>query len=147
MRTVYDKPNYTRSIRNHKLNHTSSNMPEVDALSKVQYRNKKNSLELHITSDFIEDNNYQVSIREQILILVLSEMKEVVRPIHIHNLNRNFFNNTCYERLRSYEISLPNPGYHIVKTFLNPKKHSLIIILGKRSKYLRNSNTNTYKFN
>jgi hypothetical protein len=131
MRAVYDKPNYARSIRQHKLNLTSINLEKIDALTKVQYKNKKNSIELFITSAFLEDNNYQVSIRGQILILILSEKKEVERPIHVHNLNRDFINNTCYERLRSYEITLPNADYHVVNTFLNPKKHSLAIILNK----------------
>jgi spore coat polysaccharide biosynthesis predicted glycosyltransferase SpsG len=48
---------------------------------------------LSIKSELLVKDNYHISLVNEKLILLISENREISKPIHIHNLKSNFINN------------------------------------------------------
>jgi len=133
METINNKTSNALTLRRGVLQINKRNFINDFNSIHIDYKIKNKYTVLNITSGLIEDNNYQLSIRGKKLVLILSEKKEIERPLHVHNLTRNVIDKTSYERLQSYEIELPKSNYQIIKTNLNTSINSLKIILGKRT--------------
>ena len=79
----------------------------------------------------ISDDNYRIFIKGYYLTLILSEQKEINRPVHIHNMKWDIYRQSNYELMRNIDIWLPGDNFYLIKHYTIPEKQLLKILLGK----------------
>ena len=118
-------------------------------VDKVIYRprivNNLNDVEIHMVKflkagdiflmqlwvNNLVNNNYCVFLKEQYLTLVISEVKEVLKPVYMHNFNWRHTDHVFYEVMKSVEIWLPGDNFYLVKHYFVPDDKLLNIYLGQ----------------
>ena len=134
METLYNKANNTLRMTQGVFQIDSKKLKSDLGLIDTDLKYENGSIILSIRSKLLEENNYKISKQGQKLILILSEKREINRPIHVHHLNRDIFQKTFYERLRSFEITLPREDLHIIKTSIESENYLLKVYLSIMSR-------------
>lgn len=86
---------------------------------------------LQISINDIENDNYRIFLKGRYITLIISELREISMPMHIHNMNWNFENYHSYEVMKHVDILLPGDDFYLVRHYAILKKQVLIIVLGK----------------
>ncbi len=84
---------------------------------------------LYIYQNQIEKDNYRLILKGTRLSLIISEKKQIEKPVYLHHIPNRAFDKTDYERLRSFEYVLPKNSYTINKSYWNQKMGRLEITL------------------
>jgi hypothetical protein len=79
----------------------------------------------------LSDDNYRIFLKGHYLSLIISEPKEVSKPVHIHNMDWNLYNNQSYEILKSVDVWLPGDNFYLIKHYLLSEDQVLKVFLGK----------------
>lgn len=101
------------------------------SISGFSYNFLKNRYKLSIHSDLILKDNYTISLTDDKLIIVVSEIREFIKPSYIHNIQTSYSETNTYERIRSMDIYLPGKNFYIVRHYVIPAKNLLHIVLSK----------------
>jgi hypothetical protein len=117
--------------------HNNESRPAIisnynDAKIELKTFRKSNHLyllQLELTS--INGDSYRIFLSDSYLKLVLSEIRELIKPVYIHNLSQKEFDNVGYEVMKSVELWLPGDNFYLVKHFFIPKTKILNIYLGR----------------
>jgi len=89
----------------------------------------KNRYKLNIYSKLIFKDNYSLSLIDNKLFVVISEIKQLNKPSYLHNYNWKNSDINSYERIRSMDILLPGDDFYLIRHFVVPDKNTLSIIL------------------
>ncbi|RLD83688.1 MAG: hypothetical protein DRJ10_03010 [Bacteroidetes bacterium] len=146
MDTIYKKVYNNLPLRSEKYDINSRKFKNELFSIDYFFKHKKERTILNIKSELIEKDNYQISINDKKLILVLSEKKEISRPIYSHHLEKSLLEATTYERLRNIEIPLSERNYYVRNTHVDLNSHILIIVLGRISIINNNSKGTIIKY-
>jgi hypothetical protein len=98
-------------------------------ITGMSYNYFKNQYKLGIVSDLIMKDNYTLSLLEDKLVVVVSEIREISKPAHIHNIQWNYPQTRTYERIRSMDIFLPGKNFYLIRHYVIPEKSLLQIVL------------------
>ena len=82
----------------------------------------------------ISKDNYRIFINGFYLTLILSEPKEITRPIHVHNMNWSIYSRKSYDLMRNIDIWLPGDNFYLIRHYSVPEEELLKIILCKIQK-------------
>ena len=99
------------------------------SITGLSYNYYKNQYKLGIISNLILKDNYTISILEDKLVIVISEIREISKPAHIHNIQWNYPQTRTYERIRSMDIFLPGKNFYLIRHYVIPEKSLLQIVL------------------
>jgi hypothetical protein len=103
-------------------------------------------IRLYINSQLIEDENYFLQLKGASLILFIFVKTKIEKPLYMHHISINAFEENQSEELRSCEYVLPGYNYRIKRTRWEKDKNRLEIILGKKiKKYNHRNNLKTYR--
>lgn len=94
-----------------------------------QKMHKNYLLQLGVSN--ISKDNYRIFIKGFYLTLILSEPKEINRPIRVHNMNWSIYSQRSYELMRNIDIWLPGDNFYLIKHYSVPEEELLKIILCK----------------
>lgn len=106
-------------VKQYKPGIITKNVPgPKSSLHEVKFELEETNGEvlLYISSPLLDADNFNLMIKGERLTLIISEKKDIDKPFYIHNLQINAFNQTEYERLKSYEFHLPKNDLLIDKT-------------------------------
>jgi hypothetical protein len=81
---------------------------------------------LNLTKD-----NYRVFIKGNYLTVIVSEPKEINRPVRIHNMNWSINSQANYEVMKNIDIWLPGNNFYLIQHYIVPESQVLTIILGR----------------
>ncbi len=98
-------------------------------ITGFSYNYVKNQYKLSIYSDLFFKDNYSVSLIDNRLMVVISEIKEYNKPSYIHNFNWNTANSQTYERIRSMDVILPGNDFYLIRHYVIPDRKMLHVIL------------------
>jgi hypothetical protein len=90
---------------------------------------KYHVLELDILN--LTEDNYRVFIKGNYLTVIVSEPKEIKRPVRVHNMNWNINSQANYEVMKNVDIWLPGNNFYLIKHYTVPESQLLTIILGR----------------
>ncbi len=98
-------------------------------LIKFQKINRYYLLQLNLTN--LTSDNYRIFLKGHYLTLIISEPKEVTKPVHIHNMNWNLYSHQGYELMKSIDIWLPGDNFFLIKHYVVSEDQVLKVYLGK----------------
>ncbi|MBI9068426.1 MAG: hypothetical protein JEZ09_14115 [Salinivirgaceae bacterium] len=101
---------------NHKSFSVANQNKTIDVYEKIWHKKNSHGISFKLVSPLFEDGNFHFSIKGGNLKILLTEIKEINSPYYVHHLNRNLFKRTSYERLRSFNIELPQGDFYIDKS-------------------------------
>jgi len=84
---------------------------------------------VELKSKIIEENNYNLLVTNQNLKVIISEVKEINPPSHIHHYKKQSFENDSYECLRTFTLDLPLNNLYIDESYFDADRHVLKLIL------------------
>jgi hypothetical protein len=97
----------------------------------IDFKKVHNNYLLQLAIPNVSEDNYRLFIKGFYLTLIISEQKEVNRPVHIHNMTWDFYKNSNYELMRNIDIWLPGDNFYLIKHYSVPEDQLLNIFLGK----------------
>jgi hypothetical protein len=97
----------------------------------VNFQKNKNKFLLQVELDIMGNDNYRLLIKGNYLTLIVTEKKEISRPIYIHNINWRLFDNSEYEVMKSVDFLLPGNNFYLVRHFFVPADKILNIYLAR----------------
>ncbi len=100
-------------------------------INMVDYNSDKHYLEISLSYLNLSNDNYRLFLNGHYLTLIVSEVKEAKRPLHLHNMDWNIYRQHNYEVMRSLDVWLPGDNFYLVRHFLVPGNKILKIVLGK----------------
>jgi hypothetical protein len=106
-------------------------LKDITLSSKFELKHQNKYSILYFYSQSISDDNYKIIINSDKLTIILSEKKELVKPIYVHNIKLEMLANTDYEKLRSYRFQLPQNNLQIKECRRNEFKGRLEVILAE----------------
>lgn len=75
-----------------------------------------------IQSHLLEKDNFRVVHSGARISLIVAEKKSVEKPIYVHNVKIKHLDYSSYERLKSFDYSLPSDYYVHIDTKWNEQK-------------------------
>jgi hypothetical protein len=81
--------------------------------------------------DNISEDNYRLFINGRYLTVILSESRELNRPVYVHHMNWGIFNTRNYEILKNVDIWLPGDNFYLIRHFSVPEDQVLKVFLGE----------------
>lgn len=115
---------FTPSIIN---NHNEAEIKLLD----FQKKNQLYLLQLELKS--IRIDNYRIFLKDRYLTLVVSEIRELEKPVYLHNMSWQEVDSEGYEVMKNIELWLPGDNFYLVKHFFVPASNLLNIYLGRSS--------------
>ena len=97
----------------------------------IDFQRIHNNYLLQLCISNISKDNYRIFINGFYLTLILSEAKEIIRPVRVHNMNWSIYNRKSYELLKNIDIWLPGDNFFLIRHYTVPEKELLKIILCK----------------
>jgi hypothetical protein len=94
-----------------------------------QKMNQYHILQLGMVS--LERDNYRIFLNGHYLTLIVSEHKEISRPVQIHNNQWGLLYHQDYEVMKNVDIWLPGDNFYLIKHYLMPGNEILKIFLGE----------------
>lgn len=104
-------------------------------IKMVDYHHNDQYSEISLGYLNLTDDNYRLFVNGQYLTLIVSEVKEAKRPMHLHNIGWNIYRNHNYEVMKSIDLWLPGDNFYLVRHYLVPKDQILKIVLGRTDNY------------
>lgn len=85
---------------------------------------------VEIQGQIMEKDNYHLLINHRHLKLIVSEVKEINRPVYVHHYSKQLFEKRSYECLRAFSIKLPfNSNLYIEQNNFDPERKILRVLL------------------
>lgn len=78
----------------------------------------------------LKSDNYRIFLKGHYLTLIVSEIREISKPLHVHNMTWHLYKQQAYEVMKSIDIWLPGNNFYLVRHFVLPEDQTLKIILG-----------------
>ena len=103
----------------------------INVVEKFWHKEHAHGITLELKSPLFEEGNFHLSIKNNRLKLLLTEVKEINSPITVHHLNKSIFKHTYYERLRAFDIKIPKGQYYIANKYFIPEKNMIKIVLNQ----------------
>ena len=97
----------------------------------VNYVESNNVHMIQLGLENINSDNYRIYLKGQYLTLIISEMKEISKPLYIKNVDLDFYYHQGYEVMKSVDIWLPGNNFYLIKHYAVPEEQILKIFLGK----------------
>ena len=132
MELVYKKADNHTEYRNFQLKKQKQKKDIHSINFDLQQDNEQ--IRLYINSNLIEDDNYFLHIKGASLIMFIFVKSKIEKPLYMHHLSSNAFEENQNEELRSCEYILPGDNYRIKRTKWVKDKNRLEIILCKKYK-------------
>ncbi len=102
----------------------------IDVYQYFDYGVSKYQYVVEIESPIFEKDNYHLMLSHRNLKLIVSEVKEVRRPIYAHHYAKDIFEKRSYECLRTFTIVLPhNSSLFIEQSLYDPERKQIRVIL------------------
>ncbi len=98
------------------------------------YNYLRNTYKLTLYSDLLYSDNYSISIIDNRLVVIISEIKEYIKPSYVHNVNWNYSDTRLYERIRSIDVLMPGNDFYLIRHYVIPNKSLLHVILSTNSR-------------
>ncbi len=98
------------------------------------YNYLKNTYKLTLYSDLLYNDNYSISMIDNRLVVIISEIKEYNKPSYTHNIKWNYSDTQAYERIRSVDILMPGNDFYLIRHYVIPNKSLLQVILSTNSR-------------
>ncbi len=106
-------------------------LKDITSSSKFEFKKQHKHSILYFYSHIISDDNYKLIINKDKLSIILSEKKELLKPVYVHNIRLEMLTNTDYEKLSSYRFKLPQDNLKIKECRFNEFKGRLEVVLAE----------------
>jgi len=144
MELVYKRADRYSEFRTFQLKKQEPKKDKYSINFDLQQDNEQ--MRLYINSQLIEDENYFLQLKGASLIFFIFVKTKIEKPLYMHHISSNAFEENQNEELRSCEYILPGDNYRIKRTRWEKDKNRLEIILCKKiKKYNHRNNHKTYR--
>ncbi len=99
----------------------------------VDYIQTGDILKIRLIINHLEKDNYRIFLKGKLLTVILSEEKEISKPMYLHNLSVKHLNTIRYDVMKSIEVWLPGDNFFLVTHFFMPEDQFLCIYLNRLS--------------
>ena len=107
-----------------------NNGPNIDVYKYFTSAFNNNNYVIEINSEILQSDNFHLLINNRHLKLIVSEIKEINRPIYAHHYSKQRFEKRSYECLRTFTIKLPNSSdFFIDQSLFDPERKVLRVML------------------
>lgn len=100
-------------------------------INLVYWQEVNDMLVLQFNIDMYSEDSYRIFLNDQVLSLIISEVKEVTKPYHVHNIDWDEVNTNGYEVMKNVDFWLPGGNFYLLRHFFVPRNKMLHIYLGK----------------
>jgi hypothetical protein len=97
----------------------------------IDFKRVNQYYNIAIGNIILSNDSYRIFLNGHYLTLIISESKEAKRPLHLHNIEWNFYRQYKYEVMKNIDIWLPGDNFYLVKHYLVAESNVLNIVLGK----------------
>lgn len=84
---------------------------------------------IEITSPILEENNFHLLVNSRNFKIIVSEVKEINRPLFVHHYKKQMFEKDSYECLRTFTLDLPHNNLYIEQSEFDSERHLLKVVL------------------
>jgi hypothetical protein len=122
---------YNNTINIHEqrlLNHARRNSAKILSFKPDQ----NNHYILKVKIDNLNKDNFKILQERENLTVIVYKSIEISKPFHVHNFNqKDIIDELNYNEIESYDFTLPDKNYYLIRHKISPVRNTLQITLGR----------------